>query len=282
MKKILVPTDFSNNAYSALCYAVKLYSDETLQITILHSFSDELDKLTTRVDIGKSESMRDKLYKQSDEEGAQLLKKLKEDAPKQNHEFDVISTPATLAKSINSLVVTDGYELVVMGSKGRTGAEEVYMGSTTARIVRTLEACPLLIVPEQVEFSWPTDIAFASDYNEFYSLSKLKPVTRLVRHYNSKINIVNVGSQTDLDKVQKENFEKFETDLTEYDTKFHFVPKGDNISKTLYNFMDKNEIDLFVLIYHKHNFIKQLFREPVVSRVGKHTYIPTLVIPQNY
>ena len=282
MKKILVPTDFSNNAYSALCYASKLYSGESLQITILHSFSDELDKLTSRVDIGRSEQMTNKLYKQSDDDGEQLLEKLKKDIPKQHHIFDVISTPAPLAKSINSLVATDGYELVVMGSKGRTGAEEVLMGSTTTRIVKTLEGCPLLIVPAKVEFSMPTDIAFASDYNEFYSLSKLKPITRLVRQYNSKLNIVNVGLETDLEEEQKQNLEKFKNDLTEYEAEFYFVPKEDNISKTLYDFMDEKSIDLFVLIYHKHNFIKQLFREPVVSRVGKHTFIPTLVIPQKY
>ena len=282
MKKILVPTDFSNNAYSALCYAAKLYSESPLQITILHSFSDEFDKLTSRVDIGRSEQMTNKLYKQSDDDGEQLLKKLKADTPKQHHIFDIISTPAPLAKSINSLVATDGYELVVMGSKGRTGAEEVLMGSTTTRIVKTLEACPLLIVPEHVEFSMPTDIAFASDYNEFYPLSKLKPITRLVRQYNSKLNIVNVGAEADLEEEQKQNLEKFRNDLTEYDTEFYFLPKEENISKTLYSFMDEKNIDLFTLIYHKHNFIKQLFREPVVSRVGKHTYKPTLVIPQKY
>ncbi|WP_026452426.1 universal stress protein [Aequorivita capsosiphonis] len=282
MKKILVPTDFSDNAYSALCYAAKLYSGEVLQITILHSFSDEIDKLTSRVDIGRSETMREKFYKQYDDEGEQLLEKLKQDAPKQKHTFDVINTPATLAKSINSLVASDGYDLVVMGSKGRTAAEEVLMGSTTASIVKTLDACPLLIVPEQVEFSMPTSIAFASDFNEFYPLSKLKPVTRLVRQYNSRLNIVHVGSEADLEKNQNQNLEKFENDLTEYEAEFYFVPKKDTISKTLYTFMDEKSIDLFVLIYHKHNFIKQLFREPVVSRVGKHTYIPTLVIPQNY
>ena len=282
MKKILVPTDFSNNAYSALCYAAKLYSDETLHITILHSFSDELDKLTSRVDLGKSEQMTDKLYKQADDDGERLLKKLQVDAPKQHHVFDIISTPAPLGKSINSLVASDGYQLVVMGSKGRTGAEEVLMGSTTTRIVKTLEACPLLIVPENVEFSMPTDIAFASDFNEFYPLSKLKPITRLVRQYRSKLNIVNVGLETDLNEDQNENLEKFRNDLTEYDTEFYFIPKQENISKTLYSFMDEKNIDLFTLIYHKHNFIKQLFREPVVSRVGKHTYKPTLVIPQSY
>lgn len=282
MKKILVPSDFSNNAYSALCYASKLYSEEALQITILHSFSDEIDTLSSRVDIGRSESIRKKLNKQSDDDGEQLLKKLKENATKQSHIYEIISTPTPLAKSINELVATEGYDLVVMGSKGRTGAEEVLMGSTTTKIVKSLEGCSLLIVPEQVEFAMPTDIAFASDYNEFYHLSKLKPITRLVRQYNSKINIVSVGIESDLEEEQKENLEKFRNDLTEYDTEFYFIPKEDNISKTLYRFMEEKNIDLFALIYHKHNFIKQLFREPVVSRVGKHTYIPTLVIPQTY
>ncbi|MGO3183568.1 MAG: universal stress protein [Aequorivita sp.] len=282
MKKILVPTDFSNNAYSALCYVAKLYSKEPINITVLHSFSDEIDKLTSRVDIGRSENITNKLYKQSDDDGVQLLEKLEKDAPKQQHIYDVISTPSPLHKAINKLVATEGYELVVMGSKGRTGAEEVLMGSTTTKIVKTLEGCPLLIVPSEVDFVMPSDIAFASDYNEFYSLSKLKPITRLVRQYNSQLHIVNVGSEADLEEKQKQNLEKFRNDLTEYDTEFYFIPKEENISKTLYSFIDDKNIDLFTLIYHKHNFIKQLFREPVVSRVGKHLYVPTLVIPQKY
>ncbi|WP_310992170.1 universal stress protein [Aequorivita marina] len=282
MKKILVPTDFSDNAYSALCYVSKLYSAESLQITVLHSFNSEVESMGPRMDIKKSEALTKTLLKESVLEGDQMIKRLKVDAPKLKHDFKVLATPAMLSDSIDSLVVNEGYDLVVMGSKGQTGAEDILMGSTTDRIVNTLEACPLLIVPEQVEFSMPTEIAFASDYNEFYSLSELKPITRLVRQYGSNLNIVNVGSEADLDKKQKLNFEKFNTDLTEYNSNFYFVPKRGSVSKTLFNFIDEKNIALFALIYHKHNFIKQLFREPVVSRLGEHMYVPTLVIPQQY
>ncbi len=282
MKKILVPTDFSNNAYAALFYVSKLFSEESVQITILHSFGNEVDKLTSRVDIGRSENVVQQLYQQSDEDGKQLLHQIKLDTEKQSHKYDVISTPAPLSKSINKLVATEGIDLVVMGSKGRTGAEDVLMGSTTVNITKTLVGCPLLIVPSQVDFVIPLNIAFATDYNEFYQLSKLKPITRLVRQYNSQLHIINVGLEADLDQKQKQNLEKFRNDLTEYDTEFHFVPKKVNISKTLHSFIDDKNIDLFTLIYHKHTFIKQLFREPVVSRVGKHTHVPTLVIPIKY
>ncbi len=279
MKKILVPTDFSKNAYAALFYATKLFSDEALQITILHSFGEEVGKLTSRVDIGRSENIIEKLYRQSDEDGKQLVHKIKLDSSKVAHKFEVISTPATLSKTINKLVSTEGIDLVVMGSKGRTGAEDVLVGSTTVKITKSLEGCPLLIVPREVDYVIPTNIAFATDFNDFYQLSKLRPIVRLVRQYNSNLHVVHVGAEGDLDVLQQQNLEHYKNDLTEYDTEFHFIPKKDNISKTLHNFIDGRNMDLLALVYHKHAFLKQLFREPVVSRVGKHTHTPTLVIP---
>ena len=281
MKKILVPTDFSNNAYAALIYVSKLFSDESIQITILHSFSDEISNLTSRVDIGRSENIIDKLYHQSNEDGKKLLHKIKMDTIKQKHTFDVISTPASLPKTINNLVATEGIDLVVMGSKGRTGAESVLMGSTTATITKTLEGCPLFIVPNEVGFLMPINIAFATDYNDFHQLSKLRPIVRLVRQYNSVIHIIHVGAEDELESKQQDNLEEFRNDLSEYDTIFHFLPKEASVSKTLHHFIDSHDMDILALVYHKHAFIKQLFREPVVSRVGRHTNVPTLVIPVN-
>ncbi|HAV54976.1 MAG TPA: hypothetical protein DCX41_08640 [Aequorivita sp.] len=279
MKKILVPTDFSKNAYAALFYATKLFSDEALQITILHSFGEEVGKLTSRVDIGRSENIIEKLYRQSDEDGQQLVHQITLDSSKVAHKFEVISTPATLSKTINKLVATEGIDLVVMGSKGRTGAEDVLVGSTTVKITKSLEGCPLLIVPREVDYVIPTNIAFATDFNDFYQLSKLRPIVRLVRQYNSNLHVVHVGAEGDLNVLQHQNLEHYKNDLTEYDTEFHFIPKKENISKTLHNFIDGRNMDLLALVYHKHAFLKQLFREPVVSRVGKHTHTPTLVIP---
>lgn len=282
MKNILVPTDFSNNAYAALFYVSKLFAEETTQITILHSFEDEVSMLTSRVDVGRSDVVIKELFKNSDEDGEKLLQKIKLDTNNKAHTYEVISTPAPLTKTINTLVTSEGIDLVVVGSKGRTAAAEVLMGSTTTKIIQTLQGCPLLVVPQQVDFVIPANIAFSTDFHEFYQLSKLKPITRLVRHFGSQIHIVHVGLESELSSEQKKNLESFRNDLSEYDTEFYFVPKIGNVSKTLHHFADANGMDLLALVYHKHAFVKALFREPVVSRVGRHTHVPTLVIPIKY
>lgn len=279
MKRILVPTDFSDNAYAALVYASRLYGAEEALFTLFHSFEEEVSHLTSRVDVGRTDEIIDNLYKHSDEDGERMLEKIKRDSPKAHHTYEVVATPISLSKAINKIVADEQIDLVVMGSKGRTGAEEILIGSTTTTITDTLIGCPLLIVPRNVNFVVPHNIAFSSDFMEFYQLSRLKPITRLVRHYNSKIHIVHVGLESDLSDEQRNHMDQFETDLSEYDAEFHFVPKEDNISGTLHNFIDNRSIDLFALIYHKHGFIKKLFREPVVTHVGKHQHVPTLIIP---
>lgn len=279
MKKIIVPTDFSQNAYAALFYASKLYSDEAMHIIILHSYSKENNKSSNLKDVDRSASNKILHNHKSNDEGKELINKIELDTTKQNHTYEFIATPDSLEKIINEFVKNDGVSLVVMGDKGRTSAEDVLVGSTTIKITKSLEGCPLLIVPNHVKFVVPLNIGFATDYNEFYSLSKFKPITRLVRQYNSQIHLINVGLESDLEDKQKLNYDKFITDLTEYDVDFHFLSKKSNVSKTLHAFIDEKDIDLFTIIYHKHNFFKQLFREPVVSRVGKHDHVPLLVIP---
>lgn len=282
MKKILVPTDFSNNAYAALLYVSRLYAKETVQITILHSYEEEMSHLTSRVDVGRSDEMLNRLEKQSQKDGNELMKKLETQVNSNLHTYELISTPTSLIKAVNALVEEDGMDLVAVGSKGRTGAEGVLMGSNTIRITESIVGCPLLIVPYEVYFILPARIAFASDFNEFYPITKLKPIIRLVRHFRSEIHIVHVGAKEDLSEEQKENYDRFSLDLSEYDVEFHFIPKQGSISGTLHNFIDSDNIDLFSLIFHKHAFLKKLFREPVVSRVGEHKNVPTLVIPVRY
>jgi len=278
MKKIIVPTDFSRNAYWALYYVSKLYADETVEIILLHSFENSPGRSNNKEGSENKESLS--VPEQVEKNGRQLLEKIKQDTEKESHSFRFQSTSDNLIKTINRIIADEGVDLVALGSRGLTGFELALMGSTAEKITERISGCPLLIVPREVNFMVPSNIAFSTDYNDFLPISGLRPISRLVRHYNSTIQLVHVGEKADLSARQKENFERFLNDLSEYDIQLHFIPKAGSISDTLNQFVENKQIDILSLVYHKHAFIKALFREPVVNKMGKHAHVPTLVIPE--
>ena len=62
MKKILIPTDFSENASDAFFYAAKVFGGEKVEFIVVYSFENEASNLTSRVDIGKSEYVLDNFF----------------------------------------------------------------------------------------------------------------------------------------------------------------------------------------------------------------------------
>jgi len=95
MKTILAPTDFSNNAYSALHYATQLLKDEECEFIIMHSFEDQVTNLTSRIDIGKTESIVDELYQTSENKCEEVKHRIIRDTNNEKHRFRIVSTSLT-------------------------------------------------------------------------------------------------------------------------------------------------------------------------------------------
>ena len=52
MQNILVPTDFSNDAYNALFYASKLFKSKTCNFYLLNTYSESSPLLSRSIDKG--------------------------------------------------------------------------------------------------------------------------------------------------------------------------------------------------------------------------------------
>lgn len=279
MKKILVPTDFSNNAYAALFYTVKLFKDETVQFYLLHSFAESVSALTSRVDIGKSEKVMDKLYDEADKDGKELIHRINLDAENKSHDFEFISTSMSLVRATNKLVIKYGVDLAVMGTKGRTAAEDVLLGSNTISVIKKLKNAPLLVVPREIDFIIPSNIAFATDYNEGFPTAGIAPILDLAKINQSTIHLVHVGEKSALNSQQQENLKRIENSLKNSDTKIHWILKEGSVASSIENFVEDKDMSLLVMVYHRYNAIARIFREAVVKKLGKNISVPYLVIP---
>ena len=274
MKKILLPTDFSDNAWSAVVYALKLYSEIECKFYFLHSTSIKISTLS---------NLSNKLLETISLDAIKELNELKEMAQdcnvNANHEFEIILNSSDLQNAIESSADNYNIDLIVMGTKGATGAKEFFFGSNTVKIVEKMKRCPILIVPDEFDFIEPKQIAFPTDYSRIYDYKELDALRDLAELYNSKIMPVCILSKEKLTGIQEYNMAMLESHLKNYNTSFHFMPNYAKKTVEINDFIKLVDINILAMVNYKHSFIENIIKEPIIKKIGFHPLIPFLVIP---
>ncbi|MBD0833597.1 universal stress protein [Aestuariibaculum sediminum] len=275
MKHILLPTDFSDNAWNAVVYALKLFADEPTTFYILNSVT---------IQSASYSSLSSKLIETMKEEGKkglQELKKLTESCDKNaNHEFKILQSTEDLLTSMRKLVKEKKIDLIIMGTKGASGAKEFFFGSNTVQIVNHIHDCPVLVIPENSDFNAIKQVAFPTDFNRTYSETELAPIKELADLFNAKIRVVHINVEEKLSDKQESNLAELKKLLADYDHSFHWMPNYANKASEINDFIKELDIDALTMVNYKHSFIEDILKEPVIKRIGFHPTVPFLVIPK--
>ncbi len=280
MKNILIPTDFSENAWNATKYAIALFEHEECVFHLLNTYTPSIAHsrfMASAVNGGMEDATR-----VNSQRG---LEKVVEDIQKTyqnpNHYFETISSFSLLVDEVKELVEEKKIDLVVTGTKGASGVEEVFMGSNTVRIIKSIKDCPVLAIPQHFEFETPSEIAFATDFNRFYTVSELQPLIDMAQTFNAAVRIVHVQYEIKaLTELQQFNLSMLRKYLNEVEHYVHTVSELNSVSKTLEVFTDELDIHLLAMLNYQHSYMERMTREPVVKRIAFHTQIPLLVIPE--
>ncbi len=152
MKHILVPTDFSKNAWIATQYALSLFRDTECVIYFLNTYTPAIltsrfmsDPLTT-IEAGNTtgSSSKNGLSK--------IIRQVKKEFLSPHHTYKMISSFSLLIDEVKEAVDVFHIDYMVIGAKGATDAEEVFMGSTTVKILKTGLSCPIMVIPSEFKF----------------------------------------------------------------------------------------------------------------------------------
>ncbi|WP_192350014.1 universal stress protein [Algoriphagus sp. Y33] len=168
MNKILVPFDFSEQAQHALDLSTNLSSKlDNVEITVLHVI--EIPSTAGMNTMGGGEMVPDYenqifFIELMDRRKAQF-KEMESKYSGNNYSFRTKLVLGNAFKSISSAILEEDPDLVVMGSKGSSGMEEVLIGSNTEKVVRTAH-CPVVTVKTATDPATIKKIVFASDFRE--------------------------------------------------------------------------------------------------------------------
>lgn len=154
MKKILVPTDFSANAKRAVQIGALIARATKGSVTLLH-VNTAIAYTPPLPDYSMPQAFDLEAYRENAAEALHALKKeLSEAAGFADVPFESRVEEGFLHNAIRRIAEEDGIDLVVMGTKGATGAVEFFLGSNTEKVIRTAP-CAVLAVPESARiFEW--------------------------------------------------------------------------------------------------------------------------------
>lgn len=271
---ILLPTDFSDNAWSAAMYALKLYSNEPCTFYLLHNWTFTNSGSRTYITSHYLDTLKEASKKRLEE----LKDQLKAESTNANHQFDIVYSTGSLMPTIKKAIKAHNINLVIMGTKGATGAKEILFGSNTVNVINKIRLCPVLVVPDSHQFEPPKQIAFPTDFNRFYG-EELLPLKQLSKLYNAKIKIVHINGTENLTKKQNYNLAMLKAYLENYQSSLHWMPDFGTKEQAIKDFIEEFKIDVLAMINYKHSFIEKLTKEPVINKIGFHPVVPFLVIP---
>lgn len=276
MKKIILPTDFSENAYNAIVYALELFKNEECTFYLLNTYTpvlydSEYMYYTPTMSI-------DEVYKTNSTKGLdRLAKRIKREFDNPKHTIKKISAFNFLTDEINEQIDEKNIDLVVMGTQGATGAKEILFGSQTIHTIKKAK-CPVLAIPSEYEFIPLKNILLPSDLSIGFKENQLKLLRTLAVENQVDLHILHIMEGDTLTPVQEEGKHELSKYFKDVSLHFHFE-KGDDIQHGIVEFQKKNPVEILCMINNKHSFFENLFFRPVVHKVGFQVKVPFLVIP---
>ncbi|TPN82996.1 universal stress protein [Aquimarina algicola] len=280
MKNILVPTDFSENAFNAIKYALTLHKNEECTFFFLNVYTPAIThKYFMHNGLNyDNDKERDYLSKQGLKK---TIERIKAEFWNAKHTYKTYSSPDTLTSKVKEIIDKENIELIILGNKGHSNLNQIFLGSNAVRILQSIKKCPVIIVPNDAKFTPLSEIAFATDFNKFYTKSEIAPILSLATSFDATVRVVHVQKQLrSLSDIQRFNLNILRKHFSSIEYYVHTVSETHSMSRTLGIFVEELQIHLLAMLNYPQGYMKQLVNESDVKQEEVFNKIPLLVIPE--
>ena len=159
MKNILIPTDFSDNAYKAISYALRLFKDENCAFHLLHTYTPAVYQSEYLLHSPGQLGLGDIYRTDSEKKLEDLKQKIISESSNPKHLFRTYSAFSILMEAIDELVDSKQIDILIMGTQGATGAKEIFLGSNTVHALKGQDV-PFWLYPLILMFKCPPKFYF--------------------------------------------------------------------------------------------------------------------------
>lgn len=273
MKKLLVPTDFSDTSKNAAAFAAKMAADvQNAKIILIH-VSDKITGGSDGSPLTEDDDDRRVIL-------TQALSQLKDEllAVAQVPIEFVMEKGSSLVETLTRYVRHQAIDMVIMGITGATRLEQIFMGSNTLEMAKE-SVCPVLIVPPDATYRKIKNVVLASDFKDVDITIPVAPLKATLDLFKPTLHIVNVDSEhyVELTDEYKAERMKLESMLKNYAPEFAFIRQYDFFD-AISQFVEDRNIDLIVIVPKDRSFLSGLFKTSHTKKLAYHSHVPIVAI----
>jgi nucleotide-binding universal stress UspA family protein len=273
MKRILVPTDFSENASHAIEYAAETAKAVGAELIILNVYRPPVSTQSAihavmAEDIGRETKASTAKLKAITDTILEEYKGLT-----CSHDVAVGEpVPEILAYADQKEV-----DLIVMGTQGASKVVNVLFGSNTAAVIEKA-SCPVLCIPFNLRYKKPEKILFATNF-AYSDIDGAKKLVGLAQGFKSSLIFAHVVVGMEETDAEREVIEKFATEVklqTGYSQIYGTVISDATINTGLDALIEKHSADIIALSTRKRNVFQKLFNPSITKKYSYYTTVPLL------
>lgn len=272
--KILVPIDFSENANTAVQFAIDLAKKRGFDIHLYHNYTVS----SSTFDDANSDSSDDNF--KADVLMADLIEKLKANNP--TIVFTSKCERGIITESLLKETKNTTYSAIIMGTKGKTDDTSVIVGSTTYAVSQKSNI-PVIAIPFNYQTKDIKKIGLLSNFK----YAELDTLNEYIKIFGSdvKVQIIHVHyhseSESDIeDKLEIWKYQiKKHTEITDVDIEVDSIQTDveelDTIPEVINDIIKDEEIDVVLITKTRKSFFERLFKKSVAKQIIHHPIIPT-------
>ncbi|MGS2764472.1 universal stress protein [Sinomicrobium sp. M5D2P9] len=278
MYRILIPTDFSDNAWNAINYATALYKGEESVFYLLNSYSpNTISPGEVMTSSAATKTLFDAVKASSLEGLERSLQDILAAGPDKKHTFRTVSRFDYFTNAVVDVCEEEKIDMVIMGTMGASGLKEALIGSNTASLIGKIRI-PLLAIPGEVKFDPLKEIAFATDYNTEYREKNLNVFFHIADKFSANIHVYHVLQKKDkLSDANEKAKMEMEKRFAGHQSEFYLLTET-SLSTATRVFIQSRNIQMLCMVAKKHSFLHHLFGLSNTRDMCYHIDIPLLIL----
>lgn len=279
MKKILIPTDFSQNSKNAIRYALDLFKETPCHYFLLYVNAEGSEVIEKPVyDFGTNIGVKLEQITISEKllELEEFVKSISYN--NKHHQFTTIREDDFFLTSIRRHLKEKDIDLIVMGTQGASQLKEFFTGTRSGDVITKVES-DVLVIPNKAKFKNFKQVVFSVDFELHYSDDVLQKIAKLISSEKAVLNLLFVTKSQipifeEVVLEQKQLLQRLSKILPNPINCHRVISK--KVEEGVNRFAESLKADLIIMISKDYGLIKKLFLDTTVEEVSFDTKIPLL------